>query len=216
MSSFVTAVSEQIERSMRGMTPVWAVLDGSMPDATLRRLAALHHAEIRTFLDLKLPERMRVCPREAVEVRKFFAEEYVEEHGNFVPGRDHGSLWGRLCEALGVERDTLEGAYVTQMRKFEYLRALEPSHEAMVRELATMAGWESVAPRFATPLVHALAQRYALPAESLEFFALHETVDVAHSATALRLLDAFASTPSLREVALHAVSTSLTLRDYGD
>jgi hypothetical protein len=203
-----------VARGFAGMDLVHALTAGTLGRAHLARLAARYYAELRTFLDVKLPERLRLCPYEARDAKAFFARAYVEEQGHFRRGEDHASLFRRLCDALAVPADALEREVRDYARRFRHLRDLEPSPEAMVRELAVAYAWESAAPALGDAVADALCRHYALPADAVRFFALHVAVDREHSAEARDVLLAHATTPALAAIALAAVAETLDLRRY--
>ena len=213
-SSFAEDLRRALARGFARMDVVHALAAGRLARETLARYAARYYAELRTFIDLKLPERLRLCPYGATEAKRFFARAYVEEQGLFRPGEDHASLFRRLCDALAIAAAVLEDEVRRYARRFDYLRALEPSPEAMVRELAIAYAWESAAPVLGQSLASALRRHYAVPASALVFFELHHAVDREHSAEAERVLLAYADTPELRRLALAAIAETLDLERY--
>lgn len=208
------ALREAVARGLAAMPVVPAILDGTLAPATLRRYAARYYAELRSFIDLKLPERMRLCPYGASRAKEFFARAYVEEQGSFRPGEDHASLFGRLCAGLGLTTDELEEETRRYAPRFRHLRESEPSLRVMVRELAIAYAWESAAPVLGLAVARALARHYAVPATALGFFTLHDAADRAHSAEALRVLLTYVAGPELTAVALAAIRGTLDLERY--
>ncbi len=213
-AAFIQEAQEAIEAGIGRMGFFWSIVERKASQDELRAIASRYYAEIRTFIDLKLPERMRLCPLSALEARKFFWRIYRDEHGEFETGRDHPSLWKKFCRELGIEDAELENQYHAYARKFEYMRKLEPSEENMVTELATMAAWESVVPVFASAPYEALRDHYGISDDGLEFFTLHQDVDGFHSKAALEMLARFASTRKLQDHALRAIEQTLRLDSY--
>jgi pyrroloquinoline quinone (PQQ) biosynthesis protein C len=213
-SAFADALQDAVERGFAAMGVVHALVAGALSRDTLVGYAARYYAELRTFIDVKLPERLRLCPYGATRAKEFFARAYVEEQGHFRPGEDHASLFRRLCDALEISPGALEDETRRYARRFRYLRELEPSAPAMVRELAIAYAWESAAPALGQTLARALGHHYGVPAAALEFFELHRAVDREHSAEALRVLRAYADRPELQQLALGAIAETLDLRNY--
>lgn len=212
--AFADRLRSEIARGFAAMDIVHALVAGRLDRRRLARYAARYYAELRTFIDLKLPERLRLCPYEAADAKAFFARAYVEEQGHFRPGEDHASLFGRVCAALEIPAARLADEARRYARRFRYMRELEPSVEAMVRELAITCAWESAAPALGGTLMAALDRHYGVPRDALHFFALHREVDREHSAEALAVLCRHTTTAALEAVALAAARETLDLRHY--
>ena len=211
---FENLVNERIDSAVRQMGLFQAVAKGQLSRPQLRTAAQRYYAEVRTFVDLKLPERLRLCPSDALRARRFLAEIYAEEHGNFEPGRDHPALWARFCHALGIGERELEDEYRSYSARFRYLREREPSYKNLVTELATMAAWESVVPRLTRLPIQSLRETYGIAEDALEFFRVHQQADVTHSRAALDVLSVYADSPELREHALGVIEETLDLEGY--
>jgi pyrroloquinoline quinone (PQQ) biosynthesis protein C len=213
-AQFPELVHKTISTAVEQMEFFWKVIEGKASSEELTIAAKEYYAEVRTFLDIKLPHRMRICPIEALDVRKFLCEIYEEEHGNFEVGRDHAALWKKFCNALGLADSELERHYHQYAAGFSYMSEIEPSVDNMVTEIAIMTAWESVGPLFARLPLESLRTHYDLSPDALEFFELHSVVDVEHSSQALELLTRYASTPVLRERAIAAMTETLKLDNY--
>jgi pyrroloquinoline quinone (PQQ) biosynthesis protein C len=211
---FAEALSRAVEDGIAGMEAAHAVIRGALTPAALRRFAARYYGELRTFLDVKLPERLRLCGYGAADAKELFAHAYVEEQGHFRPGEDHASLFAEVCSALGNTPTVLEGEAVRHARRFAYMRLLEPAPCTLVRELAITYAWESVAPALGLAVAQALERHYAVPGAALRFYAVHDAVDREHSAAARRVLLAHATTADLRLDAIAAVREALDLSVY--
>lgn len=211
---FERSVIARIDTSVQRMGLFRAVLEGRLSRQQLRTAARRYYAEIRTFVDLKLPERMRLCPGSALRARAFLARIYAEEHGDFEPGRDHPALWARFCHALDIGERELEEETRAYAPRFHYLREREPCRKHLVTELATMTAWESVVPRFSRLPLSSLRERYGIAEEALEFFRVHQQADAAHSRAALEILTRYANTPALREHSLRVIEETLDLESY--
>ena len=211
---FENLVNERIDTAVGQMGLFQDVVRGRLSRPQLRTAARRYYAEVRTFVDLKLPERLRLCPSDALRARRFLAEIYTEEHGNFEPGRDHPALWARFCHALGIGERALEDEYRSYSARFRYLREREPSRENLVTELATMAAWESVVPRLARLPIQSLREAYGIAEDALEFFRVHQQADAAHSRAALDVLSVYADSPELRKHSLGVIEETLDLEGY--
>lgn len=181
-----------------------------------KQLARRHYAEIRTFIDLKLPARMRLCPHDAYRAKKFFWSIYREEQGDFKPGRSHAEVFKLFCAGVGLSDAELYAEYSGYWPNYQYLLDEPPSLEALVRELAVSYAWESIILRIAGPLTRTLntiATTHRLTAEQLSYFPDHIEVDQEHGALALEVLNHYASTEALQELSLTAIRKTLVERN---
>src|SRR5262245_47826725 len=99
MTDFIEAVQAELLRAWERMQPLLARLEaaraaGEDPAAVIDvpYLLARMYAETRLFIDVRLPERLRLCPASARSARRYLWENYGDEAGSFVPGRDHVAL----------------------------------------------------------------------------------------------------------------------------
>ena len=226
MSEFVTAVRAAIARAFGEMRPFLDAMEHAMRERghdqplpeSVRYLLARFYAETRIFIDLKLPERLRLCPAGALSARRYLWENYRDECGDFIAGADHLSLWVRVCEGVGVDRAAREAEHRRLLPRYAYLRQLEPGLEPMVAELAIMVAWESLGRTLSTIgariLGDPLRARGEPSAGTLEFFAVHRDLDDGHAAHAMRTLVEYATTPALQAVALDAIAATLEPRQY--
>lgn len=211
---FPIKIKQVIEERVKEMDLFWKVIEGAIPPDRLKILVTRYYAEIKTFIDLKLPERMRLCPSNAHHVRKLFNQIYKEEHGDFEEGQDHPTLLRKLCLALGVTDEELETEYQLYVTRFNYMRELETSWENMITELAIMVAWESVTPKFGKLPFQALRKHYSIPEEALDFFKLHEECDACHSSDVMDILVKSANTQALQKHALATIEKTLDLNQY--
>jgi len=216
-----TRAAEYLDQMVRETLPTAPILSdvlaGRLEQQDIVFIAVRHYAEIRTFIDIKLPSRMRLCPLEAASAKKFFAHVYCEEQGDFVAGADHASLFERFCIALDIGRDVLESEFQRYWPNYQNLLNESPSRRVVLRELAISYAWESVAPRIAGPLTKSvaavvdqmkLAGTYRDAAE--EYFAEHIEIDESHGKEALEALLDYVDTDEDMEFAGEHIRRTLT------
>jgi pyrroloquinoline quinone (PQQ) biosynthesis protein C len=185
-------------------------------DEVLRRWTLRHYAEVRTFIDLKLPERLRICPHDAYVAKKFFWHIYEEEQGDFVEGQNHAQMFAKFARAIGITDRDLEAEYLAYRVNFEYMREAEQSLENVVAELAISYAWESAINRIATTLTASLGdvrERFSLSDEDIEYFTAHITLDQDHARLALQTLEHYLTSPILEDIARAAIRDSLIERN---
>lgn len=206
--------------SAAAASPVLSTLGEVASPDDMRILAKRHYAEVRTFIDLKLPSRMRLCSVGAADAKRFFAHVYAEEQGQFAPGKDHATLFETFCLAIGLGRDELEAEYQGYWPNFADLLVEEPGNGPMLRELAISFAWESMAPHLAGSLQRLLVsvrQVFDMSDEDIaslaEYFPLHVNLDEKHSNEALGALLCYVNDDSALEAACHAIRVSLVDKD---
>lgn len=181
--------------------------NGGLSPQQLRRVALNQYAEIRSFLDFKIPERMRICPHDAASAKKYFWYLYQEEQGNFVPGRNHAELFLPITNELGISQAELDAHYREHVKRYAYMMTIEPSVKALVRELAISYAWESFMPMFGAKAIAAAKQHYGI--RDVSYFTEHGEVDPGHSDEAANILITWATTPELQDIALKAIRETL-------
>jgi pyrroloquinoline quinone (PQQ) biosynthesis protein C len=174
--------------------------------------ARRHYAEVRTFVDLKLPCRLRLCPADATDAKAYFWRLYEAEQGFFEPGSNHAEVFGRFCGQLGISRESLEDEWRHYWPNYSYLLVEPPSVECLVRELSVSYAWESMM-ELVGPSVMNLADKLLGAGKSnYEYFTGHLEFDEGHSNEALGLLKQFASNPALKEVAISSAHDALFIK----
>jgi pyrroloquinoline quinone (PQQ) biosynthesis protein C len=180
---------------------------GQLSPARLRRVALNQYGEIRSFIDFKLPERLRICPHDAASAKRYFWYLYREEQGNFEPGRNHAELFLPIAAELGLTQDDLDEAYRNHVRRYEYMKEIQPSVKALVRELAISFSWESFMPLFGARTIAAAKNHYGI--KDVSYFTEHSDVDPGHSDQAVAILGEWASSDELKEIARAAIRETL-------
>ena len=209
-------IQEHINNCYQRMPLVNAVLSGSLPKDVLRRHAKRHHAEIRTFIDFKLPERMRLCPTEAITAKKYFSELYIAEQGNFIPGQNHADMFKPVCYKLSISDDELEEEYQSYWPRYRSMLVEHPSYEILVRELSISCAWESLLAKIGGSLIASLKNIYGFTGKDLIYFSSHSEVDQQHSEEACKILQSYISDDHLEQLSLSAITDTLLEKSYFD
>ncbi|MGD9723616.1 MAG: iron-containing redox enzyme family protein [Pirellulales bacterium] len=202
-------LSNLVNESVGRLPIVEAVCSGQLPRQQLQVMAARMYAETRTALQIKLPERLRICPIEASALRRYWCHQLDEESGNFEPGQDHASLLMPVCLALGLTREQLEAEFQRYHPIADYLRESPVSLELSLREATQVFVEESVLAGQAMRIADALRDRYGLSEPALAYFRVHAQLDVAHSAAGLEVLVRCATTPQQRQLVLESAQAVL-------
>lgn len=154
----------------------------------LRALAKRHYAEIRAFIDVKLPLRLALCPYRATAAKDYFHHLYVEEQGEFAPGQDHAAMFLPVCAHFGIEGEELEAEVIAYAAEVRRRLPHEPSRQALIGELATSFAWENFTVGAGQTLLATLRDTYRLPDDALAYFVAHHAIDQGHSNHALDTL----------------------------
>lgn len=201
---------QDLLQAYEGRLPVInAVVAGSPPPEQLRAMGARLYAEARSALQVKIPERLRLCPLELGEVRRFWCHILAEESGDFQKGQDHGSLIAITCRALGTSQEQLDVEYEHYLPRLDAIRREPPSLKATLRELTRMYVEEAVLAREANKLGDALRDHYGIPEEALYYFRLHAVADIEHSNAALDELTRYATTAELKDLVVRTAQEAL-------
>jgi pyrroloquinoline-quinone synthase len=121
---------------------------------------------------------------------------------------NHPELWLRFCDALGLNRDEVRG--VTRLSETEeaiarYRRLCDQAAPAAA--LAAVYAYESQQPAVMGAKRGGLVKHYGV-ATGLEYFTVHETLDVHHSVSEGALIERLA-TQDDRPTIVHAVRVGL-------
>lgn len=206
---FSEKVVEHLSSCFTRMNVINHLLSGSMDRETLKKIAKIHYAEIRSFTDIKLPVRMYLCPHNALIAKKYFATIYIEEQGNFNHQEHHANLFKPVCYSLGLTDSELEIEYHSYCRRYEKMWSIAPSTSAMVRELAISFAWESFIGYFGKKITSVLKDKYQLEDANLKYFKIHFNADNYHSKIALETLDYYTKTPELYDIVFDAITETL-------
>jgi pyrroloquinoline quinone (PQQ) biosynthesis protein C len=188
---------------------VEAICGGTLPLNQLQKLGARQYAEARAAVQIKFPERLRICPIEAGEARRYWCMQLAEESGDFLLGHDHGSLLAPTCLALGVRQDELDAEYERYLPHVEYLHQSPISIELTLREATQVYVEEAIFVTQANRIGDALRDHYDVPEDALRYFRVHAILDAEHSAAGLDMLVATAKSETQKQYVLDTATTAL-------
>ena len=175
---------------------------GELPVESLRHYAAqYYHFELAypTFLS-GLHHR---CAHPAIR-RQLLDNLWDEEQGS----ENHVELWLRFCDALGVDRDEVRGgspehATAGLVSTYKHLTSGGP----LAAGAAALYAYESQVPALARVKMEGLRKNYGLEDDrAVSFFAVHRTLDEAHSEAEREMVTALAD--GEEDAVLDAVNTA--------
>ena len=214
--NFMSVIQAHTESCYQKMRIVKKFESGNISRKELQKYLCRHYAEIRTFIDLKLPERFRICPRGAYSAKQYFWTLLKEEQGNFELGQDHAELFKPACYALGITEEELEKEYKQYVSSFNYLRETEPSLFALVQELATSYAWESFITKAGSNIMLMLKNKFAFDKKAMSYFDVHLEADSEHSDYSAKILSEYVTDESLLKTAVEAITQTLIDKNYLD
>ena len=132
--------------------------------------------------------------------RRMVLDQLVEEAGD-PKGKEpgHPELWLRFCEGIGVPRkevhaEPLLPSTMVAIDDFLYTNRLHPFY------ISAAGSSEPPNVELCARLLPAFRQHYKVPEENLEYYRLHVTADVEHSAWVGEIVADFANSPSVRRL----------------
>ena len=185
------------------------IISGQLEVPVLRALGMRLYAEARGALQIKLPERIRICPLEAVKIRRLWWHLLEEESGNFEPGKHHAALAAEMCYSIGVSQAELNDAYAEYVPTLGGIRSEPVSIEVTMRELSQMYVDEVILCRESNRLADALHRHYGIREEPLHYFRLHAVMDVEHSNAALDVIAECADSSHLQRLVIERATECL-------
>jgi pyrroloquinoline quinone (PQQ) biosynthesis protein C len=188
---------------------VEAICAGTLPLEMLRRIGARQYAEARAAIQVKFPERLRICPIEAGEARRYWCQQLIEESGDFEAGCDHGSLLAPAFMALGGTQQELDDEYERYLPRVSYLRESPLSLELTLREAAQLYIEEAVFVGEANRIGDALRDHYGVPEGAVRYFRVHAVLDAQHSANGLDMLVSTATSQAQKRLVLETAASAL-------
>ena len=142
------------------------------------------------------------------EVRQLLLENlWDEEHG----ADNHVELWLRFCDALGMDRETVQRSEpVAATAELVDTYTELTSESPIAGGAAALYAFESQVPGVARAKIDGLKRFYGMDGgRDIAFFEVHETLDLEHSAAERQMVESLASaSPEDGEAAVDAVDTA--------
>lgn len=214
--NIASAIRDHLQKAFNSSALLHDLSRGTLPRDRLPQLALAHHAEIRTFINIKLPARLYLCPDDAMVARRYFWHLYEEENQHFGSGGNHADLFLPVCYELGLTDAELTDFYAGYSRPWLSLFQDEPSRDNIVRELAISYAWESVSPHFGPALVENARHHYGFSEEALRYFRLHSDVDAEHMKDAETALLTYCTSAHELAIASSAIWGTIVTNLYLD
>ena len=149
---------------------------------------------------IAMAERFSNCPWDVKfdKYRRMVLDQLVEEAGD-PKGKEpgHPELWLRFCEGLGVPRAEVHAgpllpSTMVAIDDFLYTNRLHPFY------ISAAGSSEPPNVDLCARLLPSFRKHYEVPEDHLEYYRLHVTADVEHSAWVGEIVADFASTPEIR------------------
>jgi pyrroloquinoline-quinone synthase len=149
---------------------------------------------------IAMAERFSNCPWDVKfdKYRRMVLDQLVEEAGD-PKGKEpgHPELWLRFCEGIGVPRATVHAtpllpSTMVAIDDFLYTNRLHPFY------ISAAGSSEPPNVDLCARLLPSFRKNYHVPEEHLEYYRLHVTADVEHSAWVGEIVADFATTPEIR------------------
>jgi len=149
---------------------------------------------------IAMAERFSNCPWDTANdrYRRMILDQLVEEAGD-PKGKEpgHPELWLRFCEGIGVPRpevhaEPLLPSTMVAIDDFLYTNRTNPFY------VSAAGSSEPPNVELCARLLPSFRTHYAVPEEKLEYYRLHVTADVEHSAWVGEIVADFARSPEVR------------------
>lgn len=196
-------MQDQEKAPLYGKSFFEGVMAGTMDREALKRWAIQHHyrtgQHIRAFGGIFLNTGLSPLDQ---KIRRHIVENLVDEETVMGRGDDaHWMLSRRLAEAFGVTSDELAHPQVVR-EAIDYVNwviELGKREYGLVTLAAMSIGGESRREDSMERLVKALAEKYGLSREALEFFYAHMGEAEAHGDPVYDLVREYATTPERQD-----------------
>ncbi|MFQ5956818.1 MAG: TenA family transcriptional regulator [Candidatus Brocadiales bacterium] len=146
--------------------------------------------------------------------RAFLIKNLYQEHGESNPTRTHPAIFREFMDALSLDSQEIEETEpLPEMRLFihEYLLICREGH--FLEALGAMGpGTESIVPYIYRPIYEGLKKEPSLREDDIEFFALHMTLDIEHSANIKEALLQYAEKEQNQELIKRGAMAALSAR----
>ncbi|MGP8078002.1 MAG: TenA family transcriptional regulator [Thermoplasmata archaeon] len=180
--------------------PFFSALEqGTAPKALVQSWAKQFYPWLAS-VPIAMAERFSNCPSDVTNdrYRRMILDQLVEEAGD-PKGKEpgHPELWLRFCEGLGLPRaevhaEPLLPSTMVAIDDFLYTNRLHPFY------ISAAGSSEPPNVELCARLLPAFRQHYKVPEDHLEYYRLHVTADVEHSAWVGEIVANFANSPTVR------------------
>jgi pyrroloquinoline quinone (PQQ) biosynthesis protein C len=201
-----------VHRELAFRDPMFdAVRSGSMSRAGVREWSLQASLVVRQFTRF-ISAIHANCPHR--DAQQLLAENLWEEHGRGVNGRDHYSLMRKLARSLGATDRDLDNAQPLKETDEYIAHCLKVTRElSFVESMTAIAvGIEIFMPSFFSALAESLCSRYGLKRDDVDYLLVHVAEDQTHSRRALELIEAYADTREIQEMATQALREMLLVK----
>ncbi|MEO8454800.1 MAG: CADD family putative folate metabolism protein [Sphingomicrobium sp.] len=187
-----TSTSAAIDASVAGRAmldhPFYqAWTEGRLPLDTLRAYARQYFHHVEAF-PRAVSAVHSACPDR--DGRRMLAENLAEEEGIEAGKDDHATLWMMFACGLGESEDAVRAEELTPQTEALIAAFRKLSRQSYAAGLGALYAYESQFPAVASAKIQGLIGRYGISdEETLRFFRVHESADVAHSSVCRALLD---------------------------
>jgi pyrroloquinoline quinone (PQQ) biosynthesis protein C len=204
-------MGEQEKAPLYGKSFFEGVMAGTMDRAALKKWAIQHHyrtgQHIRAFGGIFLNTGLSPLDQ---KIRRHIVENLIDEETVMGRGDDaHWALSRRLAEAFGATKEELAQPQVAQaaLDYVNWVIELGRREYGLVTLAAMSIGGETRRENSMERLVQALAEKYGLSREQLEFFYAHMGEAEAHGDPVYNLVREYATTPERQEKIRTALQT---------
>jgi len=204
-------MGEQEKAPLYGKSFFEGVMAGTMDRAALKKWAIQHHyrtgQHIRAFGGIFLNTGLSPLDQ---KIRRHIVENLIDEETVMGRGDDaHWALSRRLAEAFGATQEELAQPQVAQaaLDYVNWVIELGRREYGLVTLAAMSIGGETRRENSMERLVQALAEKYGLSREQLEFFYAHMGEAEAHGDPVYNFVREYATTPERQEKIRTALQT---------
>ncbi|MCS6924659.1 MAG: iron-containing redox enzyme family protein [Candidatus Binatia bacterium] len=194
---------EQEKAPLYGESFFAGVMAGTMSREALKKWAIQHHyrtgQHVRAFGGVFLNTGLSPLDQ---KLRRHIVENLIDEETPMGRGDDaHWALSRRLAEALGATAEELAHPTVARaaIDYVEWVLALSRREYGLVTLAAMSIGGESRREDSLARLAQALAEKYGVSREALEFFYAHMGEAEAHGEPVYQMVREYATTPERQE-----------------
>ena len=154
---------------------------------------------------------LSMAAKAPLDAQRLILENYREETD---PDRPHLDIVLKFAAANGanVEEIKRERGLPTTESWVAWLNRVAKEESFIASVAAINIGTESQSPLLYGRILPSLRNTYRFKEDDIEHFWLHAEVDVEHGGRAFQILDRYATTPELQEMAIHYARESARMR----